>query len=344
MSWIERHKERLFLFGRPLSPAYAAAMRLRALLYARGVFRRHRVDRCTMSIGNITLGGTGKTPLVRAVIEWSAAAGMVAGVVSRGYGGRASGPLTGKGEIDPILYGDEPAMLSRLTGAPVAVGSRRSAAASLLVQRYGPDLVILDDGFQHMALHRDIDLCLLDYQRPFGNSKVFPGGDLREPVSALGRAHAVVLTRAPALDAPVPDALAKGFRGPIFVSILSSKGIVGLWEELPQQVLEEGRAAAFCGIGNGASFVESLGQAGIVPVATVCYGDHHAYTAEDVKALEQKARNNGANFLVTTWKDAVKLRRGWFSMPVAVLDVRAEVEPMFWRWLDERIRVHMVGA
>ncbi len=342
----EKHKELLFLVGRPLSPLYSGIMRLRGFLYERGIFRRKRLPCLTISVGNITLGGTGKTPHVIALVEWFKKRGMRPAVVSRGYGGRVGrGPLLVSAKTDPSLCGDEPAMLARLLGVPVGVGSHRYLSAQLLLERYGPDLLILDDGFQHMRLERDIDICLLDSQHPFGSGRVFPGGDLREPVAALSRAHAIVLTRSSSGRERVVKEIGHLVgHDAIFTSSVQVKGLAPAsphgWQEAFEAGVNPGKVAAFCGIANPGSFEKALEEAGFPPVVLISFPDHHRYTRQDLHQIEVEAKKQGAQALVTTRKDAVKLKDEWlreWSMPLFVLEVDVVLEPRFWSWLEQRM-------
>ncbi len=337
MGWVERHKGMLFALGRPFSPLYGGAMRLRAHLYHSGLMPRHHLESFTISIGNLTMGGTGKTPHVLALARWCLEHGLTVGVVSRGYGGRVGqGPLLLEDDTPPGLSGDEPAMIKRALGIPVAVGSRRADAARLLLRHHPVDCILLDDGFQHLALERDLDLCLMDYHRPLGNGRVFPGGDMREPLQALSRASALILTRAPSLEAPPPKPLDDFPHLPCFRSVMRPGPLRPFRASWSQP--SSARIGAFCGIASPGSFRASLEAMGISPRPFMVFPDHHAYSRQDLAEIEATARREGAELLVTTAKDGVKLKDEWISMPLFLLELEVELEPRFWQWLAARLR------
>ncbi|HSH13716.1 MAG TPA: tetraacyldisaccharide 4'-kinase, partial [Desulfurivibrionaceae bacterium] len=183
-------KQMAFRIGRPLAPLYAGMMRLRAEAYQRGWLASERLSVPVVSVGNLTMGGTGKTPMVIEVVRLLQALGKRAAVVSRGYGGLARGPvnLVSDGEriwMAAAEAGDEPLLLAEsLPGVPVLTGVRRVLVARYAIEKLGAEVVVLDDGFQHLPLHRDLDLVLFKGPDFLGNGRVFPGGDLREPLSA----------------------------------------------------------------------------------------------------------------------------------------------------------------
>jgi len=289
---------------------FGAAVRLRNHLYERpGASRNAPIP--VLSVGNLTVGGTGKTPLVAWLARRLREQGLTPAVVSRGYGGTAGrGPLVvtqgGDPTCGPEVCGDEPFELARtLSEVVVIVGSDRVAGADEAA-RQGADLVILDDGFQHRRLARDLDIVLLDSSNPFGNYRLLPAGWLREPIGSLARADIVVITRARPgerfelirrtvrnlnADAPI---LSAGHRA------LGFFDLDGRVTETPR------RAVAFCGIGNPTRFRIDLEHAGVEILEFRSHRDHHAYVTSEFAALEALARTHDAP-LVTTQKDAVRL-------------------------------------
>ncbi|HET9481551.1 MAG TPA: tetraacyldisaccharide 4'-kinase, partial [Candidatus Polarisedimenticolia bacterium] len=193
-----------------LEPIYAAAVRLRGALYDRGWIAAHRLGVPVISVGNLSAGGSGKSPMVALVAGHLARAGFRPAVISRGYGGRHAGPATvvssGSGPlVGADVAGDEPVMLARmLPELPIVVAHRRRGGGALAIARLGARCLVLDDGFQHRSLARDLDLVLLDARQGFGNGRLLPAGPLREPPSALSRAGALILTRC---DRAVPAAV-----------------------------------------------------------------------------------------------------------------------------------------
>ena len=190
----------LFFFGRPFSPLYGALMSLRSMLYRRGIITRHGLEAPVISVGNLVLGGTGKTPLVHYIAAYLRQLGRKPAVLSRGYKGTAANRINIVSNPTDILLdaaeaGDEPRLLAeKLPGIPVITGKDRFAAGRFAIDSFAVDTVILDDGFQHIALKQDLDLVLFSTGKGFGNGRVLPGGDLREPLAALKRADAFVIT------------------------------------------------------------------------------------------------------------------------------------------------------
>ena len=290
--------------------AYTAAVRVRNRL-----FDAHLVTLGAgvpvISVGNITVGGTGKTPLVAWLATRLREAGMLPAVVSRGYAGRAGrGPLVvsdGRGPlVGPDWSGDEPFLLARmLPGVPVVVGADRPAAARR-ARDMGAEVVLLDDGFQHRRLRRDLDLVLLDAGSPIGNGHLLPAGILREPPSSLARADAVVVTRC-APEGP-PHALIDFVRrhrpgAPVIGATHRRDGWV---DARGAAACAPDRAVAFCGIAVPEGFHADLRAEGVEILSGRSFPDHHRYAEHDLRALAELARRAGAT-LVTTEKDIVRL-------------------------------------
>lgn len=296
-----------------LSLPYAALLRLRARLYAAGLRRTRRLGRPVISVGNLAVGGTGKTPLTAHIARHLQAQGKQVAVLSRGYGGSSSGTprIVSDGEtvyLTPAEAGDEPSLLARqLPGVMVVVGADRYAAGRLAERELAPDVFILDDGFQHLRLHRDLNILLLDCRNPYGNGRTLPAGPLREPVAASARADLVVLTRceegslAVAIPGDVP-VLAAGHR---------LSGIVPLegGESRPLSALYGERVLAFAGIADPDRFFSGLAEAGIDLSGSLSLPDHAVYNGRTIAGIRQLFRSTGATCLVTTAKDAVKLEQ-----------------------------------
>jgi tetraacyldisaccharide 4'-kinase len=271
-----------------------------------------------ISVGNLTLGGTGKTPMVESVASFLQQEGLRVGVLSRGYGGRQSRSPTIVSDgkrclVPPEVAGDEPVLLAEhLVGLPVVVGRNRYAAGMLAVERFGVDVIVLDDGFQHVQLARDLDILLLDAVRPFGNGRLFPRGDLRERPAAIARADAIVLTRWEADTAPSLTAL-KLFQSvlPLFCSQHEPLDLRALaaGHLLPLASLKGQRILAFCGIGTPDHFRQMLQRLEAEIVTFVAFPDHHPYTRPEIEQLVLIAKQQSAEILVTTEKDGVRLRR-----------------------------------
>lgn len=315
----------------PFSALYGRALQLRARLYRSGTLASARAACPVISVGNLTFGGTGKTPFVEFLARRLRFEGRTPAIVSRGYGRRSrgvvvvsdgSGPLVG-----PDEGGDEPvAMARRAAGVPVIVGERRADAARAALD-HGADLIILDDGFQHLGLARDVDLLLLDSVDPFGGGELPPRGRLREPLSALGRADVVVFTRIDRGEPP-REALEQLQRwnpaAPVFTARIRP---AGLWDERGSAIAETQltlrRFIAVCGIANPSSFRASLAELDLSSEEVLAFPDHHRYGRRDLERIRRVADRTGSAWIATTEKDAVKLE-GRTSFPVVAL--RLEVE------------------
>ena len=291
---------------------YGAVMRLRNRRFDRpGVARKAALP--VISVGNLTVGGTGKTPTVAWLARRLLAEGRRPAVVSRGYGGRAGrGPLTvaaGDGpQVAPELCGDEPWWLARqVSGLRVVVGSDRIAGAAA-ARRLDADVVLLDDGFQHRRLARDLDIVLLDAAVPFGNGRLLPAGPLRESPTALGRADLLLATRVePGADVAGLAALATRY-APGVPLLLARHRPLAFVDLDGTAVTLPPRVAAFCGIARPESFRRSLVEAGVELARFFAFPDHHAYSASQLDTLVGAAREAGVP-LVTTEKDLARIGR-----------------------------------
>lgn len=299
----------------PLAPLYGAVVRARNRSFDQHPERAAQAKVPVVSLGNLSAGGTGKTPLTLALARALEADGWPCAVLSRGYGGRRStDPMSVAPDSDPRQTGDEPLLLAQALGAGrVVVGrSRHAAALRALAQR--PDLrcLLLDDGFQHRALHRDLDLLLLDGVRRWGDGRMLPLGDLREPQASARRAHALVVTRASRVqDRGAIEAwwARHGSGGPIFWIDFTLGGL-RRWptgELAPLPLPDAGPAFAWCGLGHPEAFYADLLVAGQPWVACHSLGDHQVPSPAQLGTFQAKATAEGAGWMVCTAKDAVKL-------------------------------------
>jgi tetraacyldisaccharide 4'-kinase len=314
----------------PLSALYGAVTRTRLSLYQRGTFHTTKLDRPVISVGNITVGGTGKTPLVEWIAKTIAARGKNVCILTRGYG--RENPqrqvVVSDGEnilATPSEAGDEPYLLAtKLLGSAAVISNiDRLSAGRYAIENLRADCFVLDDGFQHLRLARDLNIVTIDaaapWGDPWGGGKLLPFGRLRESPSGLSRADCVVLTRcdqAPylgSLEAELP-ALTHG--RPVFLSTMKPV----------KDLLRTGPVAAFCAIGNPRSFFSQLHTAGYEVVHEKTYGDHHSYTQRDVDHLLNEATRAGATNLITTAKDAVKLRSLSFTLPWHVFEIEIAIK------------------
>ncbi len=299
----------------PVAWGYRAGLVAREAAYAGGLLRRGRAGRPVVSIGNLTVGGTGKTPAVELVARWLAEDGRRVAVVSRGYGRRRGAPVEIVSDGRAVLAdveraGDEPLLLARrLPGVPVVVGADRLAAARAAAARFRPDVVLLDDGFQQRRLVKDVEIVCLDARAPWGRGGLFPRGTLREPPGALRRAHLLILTHAGARDGLDPLVRDGAGAAPWFPAALAVEGVGRLGRAGTDPVTRiQGRPLlAFAGIAAPEGLASTLREAGVAVRDLVAFPDHHPYRAADLRALAARARAVGAEALVTTEKDAVRL-------------------------------------
>lgn len=343
----------------PVAGGYGLAAAIRRWGYHRGLLRMTRLPVSVISVGNLTVGGSGKTPVVLALAQLIASTGRPVGVVTRGYRGtRSHDPwLVSDGRLIRATAeeaGDEAILLAgRLERIPVAVGCDRAAAGRLLLAQETPgvskpEVLIVDDGFQHLALHRDLNLLVIDGSRPAFDQWLLPCGPLREPWSAVRDASAaVVMDRPGTMTADEMRRLRdrlnrRGFAGPCFRARLQPSGLVALasGDPLSLAALAGADVAVCSGIGHPESFRNLVAQAGARPVVEWIFEDHHRYTSGEVAAITREARRRGATMLVTTEKDAVKLtaRPEFLSggeLPVVAVRVTLVMEPESeWRtWL-----------
>jgi tetraacyldisaccharide 4'-kinase len=291
----------------PLSSLYGLGVRARNAAYDRGIVSPKKLQGPVVSIGNLSVGGAGKTPFVLLLGDLLKKRGISFDILSRGYGRESRGVR----QVDPAglsrEYGDEPLLLARKLQVPVIVGEDRHQAGLFAEQKSGTRLHLLDDGFQHRTLARDYDIVLVTAED--ARDRLLPGGRLREPLSSLRRADAVVLTSGASPDSfPLNDKSVWRVR----------RGI------LPKDV--PSRPVVFCGIARPKNFVLQLRTAGIEPVAEAFYRDHHAYIEQDIRDLRQLAQNSEAGGFVTTEKDAINLGPYFSALaPLSVVPVKMDL-------------------
>ena len=309
-----------------VSKGYGLAMDLRAKMYGTGILETKSLPCKVVAVGNLTLGGTGKTPMAICVAKLAQSLGLRPAVVCRGYGGSHEHGVGVASDgrrilMDPAQCGDEPRLIAAsLPGVPVVVGKDRFASGAKAVQSFAPDLIVLDDAYQHLRLKRDVNLLLMDFRSPLGNGKVFPRGILREPVRQAGRADAVIATRSGTAgsESDFFKQNPRMARLPLFrcrhapgrVSHLNADGF---WEACEPGQIAGQNCLAFSGIANNEDFKRLLREIGCEPRCFLSFDDHHRYCEKDVRAILEAARKRGANKLVATEKDGVKLAGFHFS-------------------------------
>ena len=310
-----------------IAKLYGKIADLRNSLYDRGVFHSERLPARTISIGNITTGGTGKTPLVAYVANLLAARGQKVCILTRGYGraDESKRILVSDGECileDADTAGDEPIELAKklLGRAIVIADADRVSAAEWAGRRFKPNVLILDDGFQHRRAARDLDIVCVDATNPFGGDQMLPAGRLREPPNNLSRAGVVVITRSNLshnLDEIKRRVAELAPDAHVFTAVQKMINV---------ETLRDRAVYAFCGIGNPDAFFGQLRSDGINLSGTRSFRDHWSYQRPDIDVIEEAARKANADTLVTTAKDAVKLDTSWFTMPFEVAGVEVVLD------------------
>ena len=330
-----------------LSVVYRGALALRDRAYRWGILRTGRLPCPVISVGNLTLGGSGKTPTVEAVVRALREIGQDAGarpaVVSRGYG-RTSRGVHVVSERDGIhadvrTAGDEPLLLAeRLPGVPVVVGENRYEAARVAVERCGATAIVMDDGFQHRTLAKDLEVVVVQGRAPWGNVRVFPRGTLREPLAALGRAHAVVVTNPPdtdSVDAVTRTVRRFNARAAVLAAHYRLEDAVEAQSgrRVPVADLAGRRLMAFAGLGSPQGFADTLEAAGVRRVGFAEFPDHHWFTPGDLDQLAREARASSAQGLITTEKDWVRVRdMPRPALPLWILPMRLMIDSGLETW------------
>jgi tetraacyldisaccharide 4'-kinase len=318
---------------------YGAMHRLRWHWYAR---RASRLPVPVVSVGNIHWGGSGKTPLVAAIARRLQDTDRVVSILSRGYGSRAKGVRivsTGEGPLlGPVVAGDEPVLLAgELPGVSVVVGPNRAEAGRRALERLSPvpEIFLLDDGFSHLQLFRDVDVVVFPAEDPWAGGRLLPSGRLREPLTSLARADAVVLSEASQSEADLfAKALGRyGFSGPGFASMIRPRRPrLDHDSELPA----DSKVLLVAAIARPHRLVDSAKELGYRVSDFLTFPDHYPYPEPSLRRIEEKFHQSDARAVVTSSKDMVKLW-GRLDIPLAELSIRAEPDSTFFDWLDRRL-------
>ncbi|PLY15958.1 MAG: tetraacyldisaccharide 4'-kinase [Sedimenticola sp.] len=316
--WVSLNPVSLLLL--PLSLLFCSIAWLRRRLYRLGVLKRHSLPVPVLVVGNITVGGTGKTPLVIWLVEYLRQLGYRPGVVSRGYGGTAGyWPQQVQSDSDPALIGDEPALLARRTACPIRVGPNRVVAARTLLEQSDCNIIISDDGLQHYALGRDLEIVVIDGERRFGNGLCLPAGPLRERPGRLADADFVVINGATASAGQSAMSL-QPYR---FINLCNPE------KQLESSAFAGQQIHAFAGIGHPGRFFDTLRALG-VELVEHAFPDHHPFSAADFRQVESE-------IVLMTEKDAVKCAS--FAKPdYWYLTINAVLDEDFQQSLQQRLR------
>jgi tetraacyldisaccharide 4'-kinase len=322
----------------PLSQIYAMIIQIRNFCYEKQWLSSKRLSTRVISVGNITVGGTGKTPLVESLASFLHEKGFRVGILSRGYRRKKSNneltviPNGNALRENAIYAGDEPVLLaSHLPEVPIIVGRNRVQAGEKAIEEFGCDLLILDDGFQHRKIKRDLDIVVIDGTNPWGNGGILPAGPLREPKRNLKRADAVVLSRTDETNhlENVLIQIDSLSMAPVWFAkhkpehwINFNKGTTR-----PLCFLEKKCVIAFCGIGNPDSFRRTLMSMDIEIIGFFPHQDHHWYTIHELQKMADLAQSKGAVALVTTEKDRMRIPESFANtVPIFILKIKMEIQ------------------
>lgn len=319
---------------RILEEPYTQVIGIRNRYYDRQREAVKRVKVPVISVGNLTMGGTGKTPMVAWLASYLQRQGVNPVIVSRGY--RRKSTSTDQGPDSNRPLNDEGRELQwRLPNVHHVQNPDRVAGARQAIDQHGADVIVLDDGFQHRRLHRDLNIVLLDARQPFGYDHVFPRGTLREPIAALRRADAVIVTRSDQVDAATLTEIESRarplcHRAAWCQATHKATSFSNRKTEQPIEFLRGQKVAAFCAIGQPAAFRRTLEDCGLELVGFCEFADHHAFTARDQTKLAAWGKQRGADVLVCTQKDFVKLtqlnQKTADSLPVWSLQIAMQIE------------------
>ena len=307
----------------PLSCLYGAIVRVRLCAYSIGFKKTYRAKVPVISVGNLTVGGTGKTPMTDFLAKWMQKHDIKASIVSRGYGGEYTDPvmrvvLEGAQATKPATCGDEPFLLARKNPSIPVFVARRRALGVKAAEEAGAELIILDDGFQHRAVHRDLDIVLLNSERPFGNGHMLPAGQLREPSSSLHRSHLLVMTR----SLPDVESTPISYKPTLFSQHKISQSLSSLSGDVLHMTELVGKSCvAFAGIARPEDFFAALKENHLTLKEEIPLADHQVYDEALFSRLSKSCQ--GADVLITTEKDAVKLAK--INLPIPCYQVGVEM-------------------
>src|SRR5574341_398304 len=340
-----------FLILRILSFLYLCGYWLRKLFYQIGILRSVRLRIPVMSVGNLTWGGTGKTPLVIYLASHLEKSGLSVVILTRGYKRKSKEQIVLDQETLKAMSwqtcGDEPYLICQsLQNTTVVINARRYKAARWAEENLNPEVFILDDGFQHWKLHRDLDIVLIDSQNPFGNGRLQPWGILREPLKALSRADLVILSKVSGKDisTELRQKVSPYYQGEILQTRykLSSIRELEAGQELVLRDLKRKKLLVFCGIGNPDSFYSLLEQSELRVGKKLSFPDHYSYDKFDFLTLEKDGLKIGADYLATTAKDRLKIPANLqLQIPLLIFEIEVEViseEKVLWQRIEQILK------
>lgn len=333
---------KIFLFPlQVISYFYLLLISIKNFMYNNKIFKQIKFKSFVISVGNITVGGSGKTPTVIAIAEYLKKRNYRVGIIARIYNLRSSERAKGGfvENSDPEIFGDEPALIkTRLDNIILYAGTNKSKLAVEMEKVHSPEIIIIDDGFSHRRIARDYDIVMVDAENPFGNRFLLPRGPLREPLSSLKRADAVLIKSINELKSDIDT-----FNNiPTYNCVLRLLSIRRISDDELIQGLEAERFIAFSGIGNSESFRKTLLFYKLKPLDFIEFEDHMNYDRDDVNYIEKSATKMNAGYCVCTEKDAVKLKKIIKDMKTrstfCYVSVEMEIEKRFFEDLEEKIQ------
>ena len=333
----KKEKNLLTFFLGGLSFLYSFAIQFRLVLYKTGFLKSKHLPTHVISIGNITTGGTGKTPFVAMLAQWAENKGLKTAILSRGYKGKGSNNLVVVSDGKTILSsfdeaGDEPVMLARtLSSVPVLISKKRYQIGSLAVKLFGSELLLLDDGYQHLSLHRDVNILLVDAKRQFGNKELLPLGPLRERIAQIKRASIIVITKCTDTHPgeELVDYFQKNFPAkPIFRSRCFPHQVNFPLDGAthPPDILKGKNVVVFAGIAHPDDFLETVKDCGANIVHFQGFPDHHFFSAHEIEELVSWKKYSNVDFLLTTEKDWIRIDDKIDpDLDIAILTIKIEL-------------------
>ncbi len=312
----------------PISLLYWGALIVRNLLYRLKVFKTSKISCKIISVGNISVGGTGKTPTVMYLAHLLKNLNLKVAIISRGYKRSTTGLLIASKGDGPSCSlsdcGDEPYMMAKkLKNIPIVVDKNRFRGCTYLVENFSPDVIIMDDGFQNKSISRDLDLVLIDGSTNYNDYKILPSGILREPWHEIKRADAILLTKR------IPEPLLKRKLDELSIPIFQTRitAMIGKAYQQPlKKVPTNEKVFLFSGIGNPKFFKKTIKHMGFNICGTKKFADHFSYCKEDINNIEKSAKALNAKYLMTTEKDWFKLEKLEMRLPVVVIEIKIKVE------------------
>lgn len=315
----------------PASTLFASITKLRRYAYKRQWLQSEKLPVPVVSIGNITVGGTGKTPIIQAIAHYLQQQGKTPAILSRGYRGTYKNIQTvsdGKTILATATeVGDEPIQLAKqLPQTPIIVCRDRIVGGKYIIKHFHPDIILLDDGMQHLRLQRDLDITLIDATNPFGNKKTLPCGPLREPQSTLSHADAIIITKTnqtSSIEKLINTLTKLKVIDKVTQASFTTSTITNTTTHKTSKTndFKSCKAFAFCGLGNTASFFTSCNKTSLFITGTCAFPDHHPYTSKDIQHIVSQAHASNAEFLITTEKDAARLTSTSFPLPLYTLNM-----------------------